>query len=85
MVQLRILSPQPGPQELFLDCQAYECLYGGAAGGGKTWGLIADAMACGVDGTPGYHAIILRRTTPELRQPGGVIDQSRDIMGAWAE
>ena len=34
---------------------------------------------------PGYYAIILRRTTPEIRQAGGLVDASREIYGGWAK
>ena len=31
-------TPQPGPQTAFLDSPADIVVYGGQAGGGKTWG-----------------------------------------------
>jgi hypothetical protein len=34
-------EPHPGPQTEFLQSDAYEVLYGGAAGGGKTDCLMA--------------------------------------------
>lgn len=36
MSEIRILKPQKGPQEMFLSTSADICIYGGAAGGGKT-------------------------------------------------
>ncbi|MBO7293393.1 MAG: hypothetical protein J6V07_05605, partial [Clostridia bacterium] len=42
----------------------YECLYGGAAGGGKSDALIAEALRQ-VD-VPNYRGLILRRTFPQL-------------------
>ena len=35
-----ILAPQKGPQEAFLATSADICIYGGAAGGGKTFDLL---------------------------------------------
>ena len=34
--KVRVLRPQFGPQEQFLATSADICIYGGAAGGGKT-------------------------------------------------
>lgn len=35
-----VLAPQKGPQEMFLATSADICIYGGAAGGGKTFAVI---------------------------------------------
>ena len=35
-------EPNPGPQTDFLQTSAFECLYGGSRGGGKTMAVIAD-------------------------------------------
>lgn len=69
----------PGPnnrQAAFLLSPAVEVLYGGAAGGGKSWALLA-AAAMYVD-VPGYAALLLRRTFPELAQAGGLIPKSKE-------
>ena len=53
----------------------FEILYGGAGGGGKTWWLLAEALAY-VD-VPGYAALLLRSTFPNLsREPDGLIPLS---------
>jgi hypothetical protein len=65
------------PQAVFLAHPAEEVLYGGAAGGGKSTSALAGAMQY-VD-TPGYNALILRRTFPMLNLPDGVIPMSQ----AW--
>ena len=39
-----IISAQPGPQTAFLQSPADICIYGGAAGGGKTVGLILEPL-----------------------------------------
>jgi len=70
-------KPNAGPQERFLASGAYECLYGGAAGGGKSDALLAEALRQIVNSQ--YRGIILRRTFPELEQSGGLIDRSRDL------
>ncbi|WP_230690849.1 hypothetical protein, partial [Streptococcus pneumoniae] len=39
-----IFKPNPGPQTVFFAATEQEVLYGGAAGGGKSYALIADPM-----------------------------------------
>src|SRR6266487_4526436 len=70
------LSPQ---QALFLLLDCREAFYGGAAGGGKTWALLAAALQY-VD-VPGYAALLLRRTFPQLSQPGQLIATSKEWLG----
>jgi hypothetical protein len=45
-----------------------EAFYGGAAGGGKSAALLMAALRH-VD-QPGYAALLLRRSFPQLSQPG---------------
>jgi hypothetical protein len=51
-------------------------LYGGAAGGGKSWSLLLDALGGWQDAVwnPNYRALIIRQTFPQLRD---IIDKSR--------
>lgn len=60
------------PQAVFLSRWEQEAMYGGAAGGGKSIALLAAALQY-VD-TPGYRALLLRRTFPDLSQAGGLMD-----------
>lgn len=55
-----------GPQSRFLSSTAYESLYGGAAGGGKTEALVMAPLRW--IGCKGFRALILRRTLPELNR-----------------
>lgn len=71
------IRPQPGPQEEFLSSPADIVIYGGSAGGGKTWGLLLDPLR-DID-VPGYGAIILRRTYPEITNLGGLWDESEKL------
>lgn len=58
--------PNSRAQEAFFESNADELLYGGAAGGGKSEALITEALR----DTPqeNYHALLLRRTIPELKR-----------------
>lgn len=59
-------QPHAGPQTRFLASAAYEVLYGGAAGGGKSQALLFGALRQVEH--PQYRALLLRRTFPELRE-----------------
>lgn len=65
-------------QAEFLSASEFEVLYGGAAGGGKTDGLLIDALGIqhGAWEKRAYQAIILRRTYPDLKD---IIDRSQEI------
>ena len=52
-------------QKLFLDATEDEVLFGGAAGGGKSYGQVADALIFALR-YPGSKQLILRRTFAEL-------------------
>lgn len=68
-------QPNPGPQTAFLASSAYEVLYGGAAGGGKTSALVVGPLR--FVGHPRFHAISFRRTFPELEK--SLIEEARRI------
>jgi predicted phage terminase large subunit-like protein len=68
--------PFHGPQERFLSLRCDEAMVGGAAGGGKTIIMLMDA-ARGIIHGRGYHALMLRRTFPELQ--GTLIKASLDV------
>ncbi len=52
-------------QKLFLDASESEVLFGGAAGGGKSYGQTVDALLFALR-YPSSKQLILRRTFPEL-------------------
>jgi predicted phage terminase large subunit-like protein len=72
---LFVWRPNPGPQARFVTCSADEILYGGAAGGGKSDGLLAGVTRW--IGHPQFRALILRRTIPELKK--SLYDRAREL------
>lgn len=74
------IRPQPGPQENFLSTPADIAIYGGSAGGGKTWGLLLEPLRH-VTKTPEFFAAFFRRTTVQVRNPGGLWDESIKLYG----
>lgn len=82
----RVIRPQKGPQEKFLSSTADICIYGGAAGGGKTFGLLLESLR--YMGNPGYNAVIFRRDYTQVTSPGGLWDSAqliyRHVKGAYA-
>lgn len=58
--------PNEGPQTEFLSSNENEILYGGAAGGGKSYAMLADPMR--FFHNPNFVGLLLRRTNDELRE-----------------
>lgn len=67
-------TPHPKQQE-FLDLQAEEAFYGGAAGGGKSDAILMGALQ--YVHVPGYASLILRQSYEDLKKPGALIDRSK--------
>lgn len=54
-------------QEQFINSEAFETLFGGAAGGGKSYGQLVDALLYALK-YPKSKQIIFRRTFPDLEK-----------------
>jgi hypothetical protein len=61
-----IFQPNPGPQTTFLSAGEQEVLYGGAAGGGKSYAMLADPVRN--FNNPHAKQLLVRRSTEELRE-----------------
>ena len=69
-----VFAPNPGPQTDFLAASEREVLFGGAAGGGKSYSLLADPMR--YFSNAAFSGLILRRTNDELRQ---LVSESQEL------
>lgn len=69
------IVPQAGPQTDFLASAADIAIYGGAAGGGKTWALLMEPLRH--VSNPQFGAVFFRRTTVQIRNEGGLWDESQ--------
>lgn len=78
MAEALAIRPQAGPQEAFLSSPADIVIYGGAAGGGKSWGLLLEPLRH-VTTNAGFAAVFFRRNTTQIRNPGGLWDESRTL------
>lgn len=80
---MNILKPQAGKQEMFLSSPADIAIYGGAAGGGKTYALLMENARHMNNG--GFGSVIFRRNSTQITNEGGLWDTARSIytgMGA---
>lgn len=68
------IGPQAGPQTEFLATFADIAIYGGAAGGGKSFGLLLDPLRHYYNAA--FGGVIFRRTSVQVRNEGGLWDQS---------
>jgi hypothetical protein len=69
-----IFKANEGPQENFLAAGETDVLYGGAAGGGKSYAMLVDPLRYAHRSA--HRGLILRRSMPELRE---LIDKSREL------
>lgn len=71
------IGPQPGPQTTFLSTPADIAFYGGAAGAGKTFAELLEP--CRHLHNRDFGGVIFRRTSPQIRNEGGLWDESMKL------
>jgi predicted phage terminase large subunit-like protein len=76
-MDIKKIAPQSGKQTQFLSSKADIVLYGGAAGGGKSYALLLEALRN--IHVQGFGAVIFRRTSPQIRAEGGLWDTSATL------
>ena len=72
-----ILKPQSGQQEAFLTTSADFCIYGGAAGGGKSYALMLEPLRHIAN--PKFGAVMFRQSFAQITEEGALWDTSEDI------
>src|SRR5437016_5392706 len=76
--EIRRFRLQPRQRE-FCRSEADLAIYGGAAGGGKSWALLYEPIGRALHEVPGFTGVIFRRTYPEITNVGGLWDQAAEI------
>jgi hypothetical protein len=73
------VGPNPGPQTRAFSSSADITLYGGQAGGGKSY-LTLLRFAVHADQNPGYFGCIFRREMPMITVGGGLWEESMGLF-----
>lgn len=73
-------TAQAGFQFKALSCSADILIMGAAAGVGKSYTGLMEG--CRNTGIPNFTGICFRRTSPQIRNPGGLLDASRRLFTA---
>jgi len=75
---MKTLRPQEGTQTEFLKSKADIVIFGGSAGGGKTFALLLEALW--YHDVPGFTCMIFRKNANQIRNPGGLLQNSQELF-----
>ncbi len=73
------LTPQPGPQTAFMCSSADIVIYGGAAGGGKTFALLLEGLRH--KDIAGFSGVVFRKNYTQITNSGGLWEAANKIYG----
>lgn len=73
-----VLAPLSRKHELYLNSTASITVFGGAAGAGKSFLGMMDLLKHIQH--PKFRACVVRRSTPQLEAPGGIIQKGNEIF-----
>lgn len=73
------LSPQPGPQTAFMCSPADIVIFGGAAGGGKSWALLMEGLRH--KDIAGFSGVVFRKNYTQITASGGLWDAASKLYG----
>ncbi len=73
------IEPQPGPQTEVLTTSADIAIYGGGAGGGKSYALLLEPIRH--FNNQKFGGVIFRRNSTQVRNEGGLWDDSVSLYG----
>lgn len=76
-IRRNIIGPQPGPQTMFLSTSADICIYGGEAGGGKSFGLLLEPLRH--INNKRFGSLCFRRESGQITNEGGLWDTAREL------
>jgi predicted phage terminase large subunit-like protein len=75
--QVTRIGPQPGPQTMMLESSADVVIFGGAAGGGKTWSLLLEPLRHADN--PEFGAVLFRNTYPQIMAEKGPWEEASKL------
>jgi predicted phage terminase large subunit-like protein len=71
------IGPQKGPQEAVLSTRADIAIFGGSAGGGKSYALLLEPLRHFNNAR--FGGVVFRRTSVQIRNEGGLWDESYSL------